>query len=313
MPHDPVSPDPTPEARALLAALCALQGKGILSGQHNQMPRMSVVSERVREITGKYPALWGGEWGFSDERHDTDNIGYRPRLMQQIREQHTAGRVIVVSYHQASPAVGEPCEFEGGVLCQMTDAEWAELLSPGSAIRISWEAHVDRLAEAFLELQADGIPIIFRPYHEMSGGWFWWGGNPERFLAVWRMIFDRFTKQHGLRNLLWAWNSARPEPGFEAFYPGHEMVDLLGTDIYPSPNDPIPYHQVDFDRLAALAEGRPIALAENSLLPPLEILADQPYVYFMGWDGLTFKANTDEDLQEFYRSPFVVSDSFEIA
>ncbi|MCW5941256.1 MAG: hypothetical protein KIS66_03435 [Fimbriimonadaceae bacterium] len=303
----PANPDASPEARELLAYLDSIQGKFTLSGQHNQMPRMSVISERVEEITGKYPVVWGGEWGFSDERHDTDNVKYRPRLLDQIREHHRAGRIVVITYHQASPTVGEPCDFQGGVICKITDADWDAILTEGTPLNKVWAEHVDRLAVAFAALRDERIPIVFRPYHEMNGSWFWWGGKPERFVALWTMIFERFTKRHRLTNLLWAWNSDRPREGVEAFFPGHDRVDLLGADIYPEKGHET-FPQEWYDRVAKLANGKPVALSENSEIPSPEILEQQPWVYFMSWDGLVFSGNPPDRLRDVFGSPRVLSE-----
>jgi mannan endo-1,4-beta-mannosidase len=269
---------------------------------HNQMHHMSEPSERIQSITGIYPLVWGGEWGFSDERHNIDNVKYRPRLIEQIREQHESGRVVVITYHQASPTVGEPCDFQGGVICDLTEAEWDEVLTEGTRLNGVWAEHVDRLAAAFQELR--DVPIVFRPYHEMNGSWFWWGGDPERFKALWKMLFERFAH---LDNLLWAWNSDRPWPGVEAFYPGHETVDLLGADIYPLKDRDEVYPQEWYDRMRSLAGGKPVALSEMSVLPSAELLERQPWDWFMFWDEMAFRANTEEALKEGFANPRVVS------
>ncbi|HEY0868248.1 MAG TPA: glycosyl hydrolase, partial [Fimbriimonas sp.] len=106
----------------------------------------------------------------------------------------------------------------------------------------------------------------------------------------------------------WAWNSDRPWPGVEAYYPGHETVDLLGADIYPLPNRPEVYPQEWYDRVEKLAEGRPVALSEMSVLPTSSLLEKQPWAYFMSWDNLVFRANEDDRIREVFASVRVVSD-----
>lgn len=299
----PVNPRAMPEARALLAYLYSVYGKVTLTGQHNQMPRMGETSERVAEIAGRYPLVWGGEWGFSDARNDTDDVKYRPKLLETMRAQHRAGRILVMTYHQASPTVGEPCLFRGGVQLDLTDSEWSEILMPGTRLHRVWEEHVDRLALALATLRDEGIPVIFRPYHEMNGGWFWWGGDPGRFKALWALIYDRYVNHHRLDNLLWAWNPDKPYPGVEEFFPGHETVDLLGTDIYPDPKREETYPQEWYDRMKGLAGSKPLALSENSVLPDPSVFDRQPWSYFMGWDNLVFSANTPERIREVYSDP----------
>lgn len=305
---EPVTPGAYREAVRLLEFLYQNHGRRTLSGQHNQLHHMSAPSDRIAEITGKPPLLWGGEWGFSDERHDIDNVKYRPRLMEQIRERHAAGGVVCLSYHQASPTVGEPCDFKGGVQTALTPEQWDELLTPGTGLYYVWTQHVDRLAEALLTLQSERIPVVFRPYHEMNGDWFWWGGQPDRFLRLWSQLYNRFTLLHGLRNLLWAWNPDKPWPGVEDYFPGSDKVDLLGTDVYPSADRPETYPQEWYDRMKALAGDKPLALSECSELPDDETLARQPWAYFMAWDDLVFRANSTERIRAVYASPLVSSE-----
>lgn len=302
----PITPDPTPEARALLGFLQAHHGKVTLSGQHNQMWHMSEPSERIERLTGCYPLVWGGEWGFSDERHDVDNVAYRPRLLDQIRTRHAAGHIVCLTYHQASPTVGEPCDFVGGVQIKLSEEEWEAVLTPGTPLHRVWAEHVDRLADALLILQAESIPVIFRPYHEMNGDWFWWGGRPDCFLRLWSMIYRRYVADHGLRNLLWAWNPDKPWPGVDDYFPGLDRVDLLGTDIYPR-NGAETYPQEWYGRMKALAGDKPLALSEMSELPCDDLLARQPWSYFMAWDDLIFKANSETAIQVAYRSPRIRS------
>ena len=279
-----------------------------MTGVHNQMWHMSMPSDQVHALTGKVPLIWGGEWGFSDERHEIDNVKYRPRLLEQIRERHLAGRIIVMTYHQACPTVGEPCDFVGGVQRAITKSDWDAILTEGTALHQVWQECVDRLAVAIGSLQSERIPIIFRPYHEMNGEWFWWGGNPGRFKALWSMLYDRFVKVHRLNNILWAWNPDKPHPGVEAYFPGIEACDLLGTDIYPDRNRIDNYPQEWFDRMLSLAGPKPLALSEMSVLPDPNDFIRQPWAWFMGWDGMILHANSPERLQQVFADSRCLSD-----
>ena len=305
----PANPSTIESARQLLEFLYSIRGKKTLSGQHNMIHNMSFNSEEVQRITGHYPAVWGGEWGFSDSRHNVDNIAYRPALLEEIQRQHVAGRIVVITYHQANPTIGEPCDLETGVFGKLTSDQWDDLFTEHSAIRLCWEAQVDRLAEAFLCLQNKQIPIIFRPYHEMNANWFWWGGNTVLFMALWNLIYDRFVNHHKINNLLWAWNPDEPRLGVADFYPGHSTVDLLGTDIFPDHDRPDTYPQEWYDQMISIAEGRPVALSENSRVPTSEDLDRMPWSYWMGWDRATFFDNTNSALKKIFLDERVISDS----
>ena len=304
----PINPNATPEARKLLKYLYKIQGKKTLSGMHNVLGKMSSSSDRVHDLTGKYPAIWGGDFGFADSTHDIDNIKYRPLLVSEIIRQHQRGAIIVLSYHQANPVIGEPCSFEGGIISKLTDAQWQELLTPGTPLHQKWEAQMDLLAGYLQQLQAAHVPVIFRPYHEMNGSWFWWGARPgpQGYAALLNQLYTYYTEHHHLNNILWAWTPDKPTPSVETFFPGLDKVDLLGTDIYPRKDSTEVYPQRWYNAMHTLAGGKPLALSENSALVSLPVLAQQPYVWFMSWGEMLFKANSEEDIKRNYALPRVL-------
>jgi len=301
----PINPNATPEARKLLKYLYKIQGKKTLSGMHNVLGKMSGNTDRVRQLTGKYPAIWGGDFGFADSTHDIDNIKYRPLLVPEIIRQHRRGAIIVLSYHQANPVIGEPCAFQGGIISKLTDAQWQDLLTPGTELHGKWEAQMDLLAATLQQLQDAHIPVIFRPYHEMNGSWFWWGGRPgpNGYLALWNQLYTYYTDNKHLNNLLWAWTPDKPTPGVEDYFPGRDKVDLLGTDIYPRKDSAAAtYPQRWYATMRRLAAGKPLGLSEHSALVPPEQLNQQPYVWFMSWGEMLFNANSPEEIKRSYDS-----------
>lgn len=305
----PITPGASSEAVALLSHLDSINGDQTLAGQHCLPFQHSKPSDAIARLTGRYPALWGGEWGFSDDRHDSDNIKFRPDLIEHIRLHHRAGRVIVLTYHQGSPTVGEPCHFKGGVQLRLTPSEWDDILTTGSDLNMVWRDQVDRLARALTVLRDEGIPVIFRPYHEMNGTWFWWGGDPARFKALWRMLFDRYVREFQLVNLLWAWTCDKPYAGVEEYFPGLDEVDMLGADIYPVPGALEVYPQEWFDRMRQLAGDKPLGLSEMSVLPSPAVLKTQPWCWFMAWGDMVFEANSTEAIRAAYSDPRVVTTS----
>ena len=307
--NEPINPQASSEARKLLKYLYQIQGYKTLSGMHNVLGRMSVSTDRVRALTGEYPAIWGGDFGFADSTHDIDNIKYRPLLVAEIKKQHQRGAIIVLSYHQANPAIGEPCPFEGGIISKLTDDQWRELLTPGAPLHQKWQAQMDLLASYLLQLQAAHIPVIFRPYHEMNGSWFWWGGRPgpTGAVALWNQLYAYYTEHYHLNNLLWAWTPDKPTPGVEAFFPGTAKVDLLGCDIYPRKDSAVVYPQRWFATMQRLAAGKPLGLSEQSALPTPELLRQQPFVWFMSWGEMLFNANSPAEINRVYHSKRVVN------
>lgn len=302
---EPVNANATPEAKALLNFLYQTQGKYVITGQHNYLGKMSVYTDSIYLITGKYPGIWGCDYGFSDSTHDIDNIKYRPMLVPEIIKQHERGSIITLTYHQASPLVGEPCQFVGGVQTKLTDDEWKQLLTDSTEINNTWKEYVDRLAGELSVLQDHHIPVLFRPYHEMNGSWFWWGGKqgPEGFAAFWQMLYHYYTDVKGLNNLIWVWSPDKPWHGLKEYYPGDAFVDVVSCDIYPVPDTNVVFRQEWYEEIKALAGSKVFAIGECGAMPTLDIYKTQnQWTWFMLWSDLGYKQNSEEQLKEVFNS-----------
>lgn len=84
-------------------------------------------------------------------------------------------------------------------------------------------------AAAYLKLLRDAdIPVLWRPFHEAAGGWFWWGKDAASFKSLWIAMFNYF-KTEGLDNLIWVWTT---EGNDADWYPGDQYVDIVGRDVY---------------------------------------------------------------------------------
>lgn len=90
------------------------------------------------------------------------------------------------------------------------------------------------ISKYLLLLKEANIPVLWRPLHEASGGWFWWGTDAESFKKLWIMMFNYF-KEQGIDNLIWVWTS---QIGDDTWYPGDNYVDIVGCDLYGTTTDP---------------------------------------------------------------------------
>ena len=170
----------------------------------------------------------------------------------------------------------------------MLDQQFQDVLTPGTDLHAKWIAQVDEIARFLRQLQAARVPVLWRPYHEMNGDWFWWGGRHEGEYTterLYRQIFDRMVHHHQLNNLIWMWSVDRPsQPGreFSRYYPGNEYLDIVSLDVYGSDFNPAYY-----DSLKALAQGKPLALGEVGVPPTLEVLKTQPdWTLWVIWSGM---------------------------
>jgi mannan endo-1,4-beta-mannosidase len=304
-PPGPVNPHASPEARALLQFLDSISGQYTLTGQHNFPNDGSRWTDRVYDLTGKYPALFGEDFGFS-AGEDKDSVESRPAMIAEVKRQYEHGAVIALTWHAVKPTEDEPVTFRDSVQGHLTDFEWRELLTPGTALNLRWQAQVDVIAGYLKQLRDAHIPVLFRPYHEINGNWFWWDGRPgpDGSAALYRQIYDRFVNVHHLDNLLWVWNVNAPggnAGSIADYYPGPAYADILTIDIYGE------FKQDYYTEMLRLAAGKPIALGEVGAVPTPEILAAQPrYAYFMAWSG--FGPNIDLNaLNATYHSPRVLN------
>jgi cellobiose epimerase len=301
----PVNREATPEARALLERLYAERGKHIFSGHHNDANLPDRYPDRVEQLTGKRPAVWGADF-----------IGsYRPengrRLVDEAVKHAHEGYIITLMWHAGRPQDDPPFGWKESVQGKMTDQQWDELLTPGSPLNTRWAVQVDSVAAFLSALRDQHIPVLWRPYHEQNGVWFWWGNRkgPRGSAGLYRMLYDRLVHLHHLNNLIWVWNSNAPRQlladeafDYADFFPGLDCVDVLATDIYHGD-----YRPTHHDRLAELAGGKLIALGEIGSVPPPSVFDDQPlWSWFMIWADFVDTHNTPEQMRALYSSPRVL-------
>jgi mannan endo-1,4-beta-mannosidase len=215
-------------------------------------------------------------------------------------------------WHAGRPQDDPPFGWKESVQAKLTDKEWKELITPGTTLNTRWAAQVDSVARYLKELQEAGVPVLWRPYHEPNGVWFWWGNRkgPEGSAKLYRMLYDRFVHYHKLNNLIWVWNANAPRLlpndeawAYEDFFPGLEYVDVLAADVYH--ND---YRQIHHDQLVALGKGKVVALGEVGEVPTPAILASQPmWTWFMIWGNFVNTHNSPRQIQDLYNSPRVLA------
>jgi mannan endo-1,4-beta-mannosidase len=305
-PPDPSNPDASPEARALLAFIDSISGKAIVSGEHNYPNDGSRWTDRAYDLTGKYPGLFGEDFGFSGG-DDKDSVLSRPATIQEIKRQYQHGSIIALTWHAVRPTDDEPVTFHDSVQGKLTDYEWHQLLTPGTPLYKRWCAQVDVIAGYLRQLRDAHVPVLFRAYHEMNGNWFWWGGRPgpDGSAALYRQIYDRFVHVHHLNNIVWVWNVNAPSANAGSiadYYPGPQYVDVVTMDIYGE------FKPDYYQSMLALAAGKPIALAEVGALPTPQVLAEQPrWAYFMDWTNLLEFSNSLDQIDAVYNDPRVLN------
>lgn len=224
----PADPGLNARGRAILAYFQALQAAPelkLVSGQFCGWSGSASFSEmsKIHEATGQWPAMIGLDYCTWVEGEAAIGIAQPNRLAEAYWRD---GGLVNISWHAPNPA-----NAKGGGL-RDKGVDLATLLVKGTPVHDRWMASLDQVAAGLAELQEAGVIVIWRPLHEMNGGWFWWGGKPPGdFIAVWRHMFDYLTHTKGLHNLVWAYG---PNHGRQtaAYYPGDAYTDLIGLDAY---------------------------------------------------------------------------------
>lgn len=189
----------------------------------------------VMEVCGKYPAVYGLDLGgieLGSEQNLDDN--YFAAMRASAIAHHQRGGVVTFSWHPRNPlTAGDAWDVSSKEVV-------ASILEGGSRhdLFIGWLGRVADYIESFKTSDGQMVPIIFRPWHEHTGSWFWWGRDlcsVEEYKALWKMTFDYLSGERGLRNLIWSYSPGAGGVTEEIYmerWPGDEMVDMIGIDCY---------------------------------------------------------------------------------
>jgi len=189
----------------------------------------------IKDITGDYPAVYGWELGGIELGHkkNLDEVPF-DQMKQFIKQGYERGGVITISWHASSPF-----GFEKGAWD--TTHGTVTTVIPGGVNHELYKAWLDKVAAFIGSLKGsrgEAIPVLFRPFHEHTGSWFWWGKNEcseAEYKTLWRFTFNYLTTQKKLHNILWIFNTGGDFKTKEEYlerYPGDDVVDMLSFDTY---------------------------------------------------------------------------------
>ena len=308
----PVNARATKHAVELFTYLRSVEGKGIITGQHTQTIPMEELSY-IGEVTGKQPMLRGYELlAYSP------NINYNDaseECLTEIKENEGSleaaykwGKkrkgIITFSYHWYSPIGGRDKSF----YAVNTDFDPSKILEDGTPEREAFFSDLDAMAALLLPFAKADIPILWRPFHESDGTWFWWGRKgPKVARDLYKLMYHRFVDVYHLDNLLWVWNCAAP-----GAYPGDEYVDINSIDIYLDKYKATDYAKQYKKLIKATSPNRIVALAEVGYLPDIDMLENSrlPFAYYMCWSKeycIGEQYNTKEQLKKMYDSSYAIT------
>lgn len=189
-----------------------------------------------------------------------------------------------------------------------TDFDATKVLQEGTPERAAFYADMDVIADILRRFQDENIPILWRPFHESYGTWFWWGAKGAKVARdLYRLMFDYYTGEKNLHNLLWVWNC-----DIEEAYPGDEYVDVVSIDVYLPEYQSTDYADAYEKLVAATSRDKVAALAEVGYLPDVDLLQKSriPWAYYMTWSKefcIGEKYNSVENLKKMYDSEYAVT------
>jgi mannan endo-1,4-beta-mannosidase len=182
----------------------------------------------VKDVSGKYPAVLGFDLGGIEVADSCNLDGVPFGLIRKAALTHRSrGGVVTFSWHLRNP-------LTGGDSWDISSNQVVASVLEGGEKHEEFIVWLDRLADFLNSLGK--APVIFRPWHENIGSWFWWGGNlcsAEQYKALFRLTRERLEEK-GVENLLWCYSPNGPisKEDYMSRYPGDDIVDILGTDIY---------------------------------------------------------------------------------
>ena len=250
--------------------------------------------------TGKYPAIVGLDFLFATGVKASDSWyqSYTKNIIDAAKDLWAQGGIPAFTWHWKDPsdqvdefyatqkAAGEGKQYTTYDFTQgfndpscTTNCTWNENSTTYSQLK----SDIDEIAAYFLELQQAGAAAIFRPVHEASGGWFWWGTRGgAAFQALYKLIYDEMNSL-GVKNLVWVWN---PEYATDTGWnPGESYYDIISLDIYEAYDYSSKFLSARKDLEKNFGSDKIFAISENGPIPDLSVMAENNsrWSWWMPW------------------------------
>lgn len=290
----------------LINRLAAIQKQGIMIG-HQDDPvygcswKWEEGRSDVKEVCGDYPAVMGFDLGDLELGKDNNLDGVPfDRMRKEIIKQHERGGIVTLSWHTNNPATDKNAwDFSGDAVSKIL---------PGGKLNAKLNLWLDAVVKFVNSLKTtDGqkVPVIFRPWHEMSGAWFWWGETRctvKQYKQLFRYTYN-YMSRRGCSNIVWAYspnlgNEKETMEQYMKYYPGDDVVDMLGIDVYQREPNNAQYQEwlrseLDIVKQAGEKHKKLIALTEtgyNDVPYPtwftetlLPVIKEYPICYVLLW------------------------------
>jgi mannan endo-1,4-beta-mannosidase len=235
----PIDSKATPETVKLYHKMLKLQQKGLMFGHQDAFAygtRWYAEEDRsdVKDVCGDHPAVIGWELGHLElgDAYSLDSV-YFDNIRNGIIRAYKMGAINTISWHHRNA-------LTGGTSWDVSSKKTVASILPGGEKHALYLQYLDKLAAFMMSLKTDKgtfVPVIFRPYHEHTGSWFWWGKDLctiDEYKSLWRFAVSYLRDTKNIHHLLYAYSTdyfSNKEEYFER-YPGDDIIDMLAFDLY---------------------------------------------------------------------------------
>lgn len=269
--------------------ICDNYGLYIISGQQEStwMSSPDYEMDYILETTGRLPAIRGLDF------MNGDFTG----VVERSKEWWEKGGLVTICWHTGINGKGYN-ESRDDV------PDFEKLLTEGTPEYEAMIANWDMAAEALTELRDAGVPVLWRPFHEFDGAWFWWGkGGSENFIRLWQMMYERYTYKFNLTNLIWVLGySGSVEDGW---YPGDEYCDIIGSDVYDNSTNVRAWKKLKL----ITDSDKPLTFHECGNIPAVEEFEKDGCIWswIMTWHTEHIVGNDAENLKNVYNHDKIIT------
>lgn len=283
-----VNRNATANTKKLYSLLKDSYGKYVITGQQCDGGINGNEFKAIKNLTGDYPALLGLD--MMDYTPSRTAFGTSSSAVEKAIEFANKGGIVTFCWHWNAPTeylnstANSSDGWWGGFYTKSSKFDIAKVMNGQDAKgKKLLDRDIKEIAKQLKRLEKAGVPVIWRPLHEASGGWFWWGAKgSDAYKKLWKYLYNELTNTYGCNNLIWVYNGQSAD-----WYPGDEYVDIVGEDIYPGNHVYDPQVSRFKQAISYGSKTKITALTENGCIFDIDsaVSINALWCWFMTWGG----------------------------
>lgn len=283
-----VNKNSTANTKKLYSFLKDSYGKYVITGQQCDGGINGNEFKAIKNLTGDYPALLGLD--MMDYTPSRTALGASSSAVEKAIEFANKGGIVTFCWHWNAPTeylnstANSSDGWWGGFYTKSSKFDIAKVMNGQDAKgKKLLDRDIKEIAKQLKRLEKAGVPVIWRPLHEASGGWFWWGAKgSDAYKKLWKYLYNKLTNTYGCNNLIWVYNGQSAD-----WYPGDEYVDIVGEDIYPGNHVYDPQVSRFKQAINYGSKTKITALTENGCIFDIDsaVSINALWCWFMTWGG----------------------------